>query len=201
MFYEPMKRNHGLPRDPIKSLVAPRPIGWISSLRGDGAFNLAPYSFFNLISDRPPIAMFSSDGEKDSLRNVRETGEFVCNIVTADFTNAMNITSGFYPYGVNEAEKAGLELEASTLVKPPRVKGIAAALECKVTMITPVRGVDGESGNYVMVLGEVVGVYVDPRILKEGMVDSAAMHQLARLGYMDYSVVEKTFTLDRPPGG
>lgn len=201
MFFEPMKRNHGLPRDPVKSLVAPRPIGWISSLRGDGALNLAPYSFFNLVSDRPPIAMFASDGEKDSLRNVRETGEFVCNIVTADFANAMNITSGNYPHGISEAEKAGLALEPSTLVKPPRVKGIAAALECKVTKIEAIHGVDGTSGQYVLVLGEVVGVYLDPRILREGMVDSAAMQPLARLGYMDYSVVDKTFAMERPPGG
>jgi flavin reductase (DIM6/NTAB) family NADH-FMN oxidoreductase RutF len=201
MFYEPMKRNHGLPRDPIKSLVAPRPIGWITSLRADGAVNLAPYSFFNLVSDRPPVAMFSSDGEKDSLKNVRETGEFVCNIVTADFTDAMNITSAPFAYGVNEAEKAGLALEASTLVKPPRVKGIAAALECKVTRIVPVHGVDGTSGQYVMVLGEVVGVYVDPRVLTDGFVDSARMQMLARLGYMDYAVVDRTFALERPPGG
>jgi flavin reductase (DIM6/NTAB) family NADH-FMN oxidoreductase RutF len=201
MFYEPMKRNHGLPHDPLKSLVAPRPIGWISSLAADGSFNLAPYSFFNLVSDRPPIVMFSSDGAKDSLLNVRETGEFVCNIVTSAFTDAMNVTSGNYPRGVNEAEKAGLALEASTLVKPPRVKGIASALECKVTSIQPLAGADDRPGRYIMVLGEVIGVYVDPGILKEGYVDSAAMRQLARLGYMDYSVVESTFSLQRPPGG
>lgn len=198
MFYEPMKRNHGLPHDPIKSLVAPRPIGWVTTVGADGAVNLAPYSFFNLVSDRPPVAMFSSDGEKDSLINARETGEFVCNIVTADFTAAMNATSAPYPRGVNEAEKAGLALEASTLVAPPRVKGIAAALECKVTAIQSIHGVDGQTGRYVMVLGEVVGVYIDPRILRGGMVDSAAMQNLARLGYMDYAVVERVFSLDRP---
>ncbi len=137
MFYEPRLRNHGLSHDPLKALVAPRPIGWISSVAADGAVNLAPYSFFNMVSDRPPIAMFSSDGRKDSLRNVEETGEFVCNIVTTEFTDAMNTSSAPYPHGVNEFEKAGLAMEASSLVKPPRVKGIAAALECKVTAIQP----------------------------------------------------------------
>ncbi len=121
MFYEPRLRNHGLSHDPLKALVAPRPIGWISSLGADGTVNLAPYSFFNMVSDRPPIVMFSSDGRKDSLRNVEETGEFVCNIVTTDFTHQMNTSSAPYPHGVNEFEKAGLAMEPSRLVKPPRV--------------------------------------------------------------------------------
>lgn len=198
MFYEPRLRNHGLSHDPLKALVAPRPIGWISSVGADGSINLAPYSFFNMVGDRPPIVMFSSDGRKDSLRNVEETREFVCNIVTTDFTDPMNASSANYPRGVNEFEKAGLTMEASTLVKPPRVKGIAAALECKVTEILPLTGADGEASNYTMVLGGVVGVYVDEKILKDGRVDAANFALLARLGYMDYASVEHVFELQRP---
>lgn len=198
MFYEPALRNHGLSHDPLKALVAPRPIGWISSISAAGVINLAPYSFFNLVSDRPPIVMFSSDGRKDSLANVEETGEFVCNIVTEDFTQAMNISSAPYRPEINEFEKAGLAMEPSRLVRPPRVRRIAAALECKVTDIRPLTGLDGTNGRYTMVLGEVIGVYVDEAILKQGRVDVAHFRLLARLGYMDYSVVERVFELHRP---
>jgi flavin reductase (DIM6/NTAB) family NADH-FMN oxidoreductase RutF len=198
MFYEPALRNHGLSHDPLKALVAPRPIGWISSVSAAGIFNLAPYSFFNMVSDRPPIVMFSSDGRKDSLANVEETGEFVCNIVTEAFTAAMNTSSAPYPPQINEFEKAGLAMERSRLITPPRVRGIAAALECKVTDIRPLAGLDGTKGRYTMVLGEVIGVHVDEAILKAGRVDAEHFRLLARLGYMDYSVVERVFELPRP---
>lgn len=198
MFYEPRLRNHGLTHDPLKALIAPRPIGWISSLSPDGVLNLAPYSFFNMVSEGPPMVMFSSDGRKDSLNNIEATGEFVCNIVTKDFTGAMNASSAPYPPEINEFEKAGLETEASMLVKPPRVKGIAAALECRLIECKPLVGLEGKPARYTMVLGEVVGVHVDPAILKEGRVDSAHFHLLARLGYMDYAAVESVFTLERP---
>lgn len=201
MFYEPALRNHGLSHDPLKALVAPRPIGWISSQNAEGVINLAPYSFFNLVSDRPPIVMFSSDGRKDSLANVEETGEFVCNIVTEAFTVAMNTSSAPFPPEINEFEKAGLAMEPSRLVKPPRVRGIAAALECKVTEIRALKGLDGKPGRYTMVLGEVIGVHVDEAILKAGRVDAAHFHLLARLGYMDYAVVDRVFELQRPVTG
>jgi flavin reductase (DIM6/NTAB) family NADH-FMN oxidoreductase RutF len=201
MFYEPRLKNHGLSHDPLKALVAPRPIGWISSMGADGSINLAPYSFFNMVGERPPLVMFSSDGRKDSLRNVEETGEFVCNIVTVDFLHAMNASSANYARGINEFEKAGLGMELSRHVKPPRVGGIAAALECKATDIRPLKGVDGETGPYTMVLGEVVGVYLDDRFLKGGRVDAANLTLLARLGYMDYASVERIFELARPTLG
>jgi flavin reductase (DIM6/NTAB) family NADH-FMN oxidoreductase RutF len=199
MFYEPALRNHGLSHDPLKALVAPRPIGWISSISAAGVINLAPYSFFNMVSDRPPIVMFSSDGRKDSLANVEETGEFVCNIVTDAFTAAMNTSSAPYPPQINEFEKAGLAMEPSRLITPPRVRGIAAALECKVTDIRPLAGLGGTKGRYTMVLGEVIGVHIDEAILKAGRVDAEHFRLLARLGYMDYSVVERVFELQRPP--
>ncbi len=198
MFYEPRRRNHGLSHDPFKALVAPRPIGWISTLSKSGVPNLAPYSFFNAFSERPAIVGFCSAGMKDSPLNAQETGEFVCNIVTKADAEAMNQTSAAYPHGVNEFERAGLGMEASSLVAAPRVKGIAAALECKLTDILPLRGLDGHPGSYILVLGEVVGVHIDDRFLKDGRVDSLAMQQLARLGYMEYTAVESIFALERP---
>lgn len=198
MFYEPRLRNHGLPHDPFKALVAPRPIGWISTLSKSGVPNLAPYSFFNAFSDRPPVVGFSSTGWKDSAANARDTGEFVCNIVMKSDTGAMNQSSGAYPPDVNEFEMAGLTMEASRLVKAPRVQGVAAALECKLTDIVPMRGADGNPGTYILVLGEVVGIYVDDAFIKQGRIDSAAMNHLARLGYMEYAAVENIFSLNRP---
>lgn len=198
MFYEPRLRNHGLRHDPLKALVAPRPIGWISSLSATGLINLAPYSFFNMVSDGPPIVMFSSGGRKDSLVNAEETGEFVCNIVTETFAQAMNISSASVAPDVNEFDLAGLAMEASQVVRPPRVKGIPSALECKVTSIQRLAGIDGQPGPYTMVLGEVVGVHVDPAIIRDGRINSTEFRLLARLGYMDYAVVDRVFALERP---
>jgi flavin reductase (DIM6/NTAB) family NADH-FMN oxidoreductase RutF len=198
MFYEPRLRNHGLPHDPFKALIAPRPIGWISTISADGKPNLAPYSFFNAFSDRPAIVGFSSTGMKDSASNAQETGEFVCNIVTKADTQAMNQSSAPYPRGVNEFEKAGLDMAPCRLVKAPRVQGAAAAMECKVTSIQNLRSHDGTEGPYFLVLGEVVGVHIDDAFIKDGRIDSTAMNHLARLGYMEYAAVEGVFSLDRP---
>src|SRR5215204_5002373 len=126
MFYETAKNNHGLPYDPLKAIIAPRPIGWITTMGTKGEINLAPYSFFNAFSTRPPIVGFSSEGYKDSVAFVEETREFVCNLATWDLRDAMNASSAPLPRGVSEFEHAGLEQEASRLVKPPRIKGIAA---------------------------------------------------------------------------
>ena len=170
----------------------------IPTAPGYGSLNLAPYSFFNAFSDRPPVVGFSSGGWKDSATNARDTGEFVCNIVMKSDTGAMNQSSGAYPPEVNEFEMAGLTMEASRLVKAPRVQGVAAALECRLTDIVPMRGADGHPGTYILVLGEVVGVHVDDAFIKNGRIDSAAMNHLARLGYMEYAAVESIFSLGRP---
>jgi flavin reductase (DIM6/NTAB) family NADH-FMN oxidoreductase RutF len=198
MFYEPRRRNHGLPHDPFKALVAPRPIGWISSISKAGAVNLAPYSYFNAFGTMPPIVGFSSEGMKDSAAFAAESGEFVCNIVTKANAAAMNATSAALPRGVSEFEVAGLEMEASTLVRAPRVKGIAAALECKTTQVMQLSGADGALTNSFLVLGEVIGIYIDEAYLVDGRVDALKMGQLARLGYMDYAAVERVFALNRP---
>jgi flavin reductase (DIM6/NTAB) family NADH-FMN oxidoreductase RutF len=142
-FYEP-KHGHRLPHDPFKAIVAPRPIGWISTVDSGGRVNLAPYSFFNAFCERPPIIGFSSGGRKDSQRNVEETGEFVFNLATRRQAEAMNRTSAPFPRGVNEFEAAGIASAPSRLVKPPRVADAPAALECKLLLVLPLKDLDGE---------------------------------------------------------
>ncbi|MDJ1159377.1 flavin reductase family protein [Chelatococcus sp. SYSU_G07232] len=201
MFYDTAKNDHGLPHDPFKALVVPRPIGWITSMGADGAVNLAPYSFFNAFSTRPPIVGFSSEGRKDSVSLVDETREFVCNIATYDLRDAMNATSAPLPRGTSEFEAAGLAMEPSRLVRPPRVRGIAAALECRHLRTIQLEDIDGRAVDRWLVLGQVIGIFIDDRFLKDGVVDTPAMQPIARLGYKDYSVVDEVFSLTRPAGG
>ena len=108
MFYATDKPDHGLPHDPFKAIIAPRPIGWITSMSTSGAINLAPYSYFNGVHSKPPMVMFASEGRKDSLAFVEETKEFVCNLATWDLRDQMNQTSAPYPRGINEMTEAGL---------------------------------------------------------------------------------------------
>ena len=201
MFYTPAAGDHGLPHDPFKAIIAPRPIGWISSVDGQGRVNLAPYSFFNAFSTSPPIVGFSSEGAKDSVSFVRETGEFVCNLVTFEMRDAMNATSAPLPRGESEFAHAGLEAEPSRLVRPPRVKGVPAALECRLTEIVTLKTAAGEALERFLVLGEVVGVHIDDRYLRNGRFDTAAARPIARCGYADYAVVSELFSIVRPPGG
>jgi flavin reductase (DIM6/NTAB) family NADH-FMN oxidoreductase RutF len=198
MFYEPAKRNHGLPHDPFKAIVAPRPIGWISSIDKAGRVNLAPYSFFNGVATFPPMVMFASDGFKDSVSNVNETMEFVCNLATWDLRDAMNRSSESVPHEVNEFQLAGLTPAPSKLVKPPRVAEAPCALECKATQIVQMKGPNGDARDNYVVFGEVVGIHIDERYIKNGILDSAAMKPIARLGYRDYSVVTELFQMVRP---
>lgn len=144
MFYEP-SAGHGLPHDPFKAIVAPRPIGWISTVAADGSLNLAPYSFFNALGTNPHLVMFSSEGAKDSATYASETGEFVVNLVTRDLVDRMNASSIDAPRGVSEFGHAGLTPVPSRLVKPPRVGEAHAALECKVTEIVRPKGLDGRT--------------------------------------------------------
>ena len=201
MHYPTSARAPGMAHDPFKALAVPRPIGWIASVDAQGRPNLAPYSFFNAISDRPPMVMFSSGGSKDSLRNILATGEFTCSIANQALTDAMNLSSAPVAPGVDEFSLAGLEAAPSMLVKPPRVAAAPAAFECRLwkTIDLPVPAGRTPVG-YTMVIGEVVAVYIDDRYIKDGIVDTGAMRPLARLGYMDYAVVspESMFTLNRP---
>lgn len=198
MFYETSKNDHGLPRDPFKAIVSPRPVGWITSMSANGAINLAPYSFFNAVSDDPPIVMFSSDGYKDSLSFIAETKEFVCNLATFELRTAMVETSASFPRGINEMAEAGLAPAPSRLVRPPRVAASPAALECKLLQIVDLNNLDGEPVHRHVVFGQVVGVHIDERFLKNGRLDTAALQPIARCGYSDYAVVDKVFAVARP---
>jgi flavin reductase (DIM6/NTAB) family NADH-FMN oxidoreductase RutF len=198
-FYEPRK-GHGLPHDPFKAIVAPRPVGWISSIDGQGRVNLAPYSFFNAFASRPPLVGFSTEGWKDSVRNIEETGEFVCSLVSRDLAEAMNVTAAPMAHGENEMIRAGLEAAPSRLVKPPRVARAVAALECRRTAIIRLSDADGVALDTWLVLGEVVGVHMDAAFMKDGYFDTAAARPVARCGYAgDYAEVTSLFQMIRPP--
>ena len=200
MFYEPAK-GHGLPHDPSKAIVAPRPIGWISTIDKQGKINLAPYSFFNAFSTKPFIVWFSSEGEKDSATFAEETGEFVANLVSRDLAQKMNRTAVDAPRGVSEFSYADLAMAPSRLVAPPRVAEAPAALECRVTEIIRPRGLDGTQTSAVVVAGEVVGVHIDDAYLKDGMFDIVRAGNVSRLGYMDYSSIDEIFSMRRPRWG
>ncbi|WP_217568540.1 flavin reductase family protein [Mesorhizobium sp. GbtcB19] len=200
MFYEPSK-GHGLPHDPSKAIVAPRPIGWISTIDGEGKVNLAPYSFFNALSTRPFIVWFSSEGEKDTAAIAAQTGEFVANLVSRELAEKMNRTAVDAPRGVSEFGYAGLTMAPSRLVAPPRVAEAPAALECKVTEILRPRALDGSETGAVVVAGEVVGVHIDDDFLRGGLFDIVKAGNVGRLGYMDYASVNEIFSMRRPRWG
>jgi len=197
-FYEPAA-GHGLAHDPIKAIVAPRPIGWISTVDAAGTVNLAPYSFFNAFSSRPPIIGFSSERESDSLANCEATGEFVFNLVTEELAQVMNETSDNVPPEVDEMQMAGLAAAPSRIVRAPRVARSPAAFECKVLQIIRLHDLEGQPATGRLVLGQVVGVHIDPDYLVEGRFDTAKARPLARCGYLsDYAVVRELFDLPRP---
>ncbi|MBX3570908.1 MAG: flavin reductase family protein [Mesorhizobium sp.] len=197
MFYEPSK-GHGLPHDPSKAIVSPRPVGWISTISASGALNLAPYSFFNMFSSKPFLVWFSSEGEKDSVTFARETGEFVVNLAGRDLVSKMVASSVDAPRGVSEFGYADLTPEPSRLVKPPRVREALAALECKVTEIMTPKTWSGAEPDAVVVAGEVIGVYIDESVLVDGRFDAVKAGNVARLGYFDYLTVDSVFEMRRP---
>jgi flavin reductase (DIM6/NTAB) family NADH-FMN oxidoreductase RutF len=201
MFYDAVKNDHGLPNDPFKAIVVPRPIGWISSLGADGSANLAPYSFFNAFAQAPHYIAYGSGeaklgGRKDSLLNAEAAGEFVLNLATWDLREAMNATSANVPPGVDEFELAGLTKAPSRLVKPPRVAQSPVALECRHHLTVPLPADDGSVDNH-LVIGRVIGIHIDDRFIEDGRVNTAAMRPIARLGYSEYAVVSEVFRMRR----
>lgn len=198
-FYEPSK-GHGLPHNPFKAIVAPRPIGWISSIDLQGRVNLAPYSFFNAFAETPPVIGFcTSHVRKDSVNNIDATGEFVANFCGAELAQEMNISSASVAPGVDEMKLAGLDAAASTLVKPPRIARAIAALECKLISTTQLTNAKGELIDTWLTLGEVVGVHINDAFLKDGIFDTAAARPLGRCGYKgDYVEVNTLFEMIRP---
>lgn len=200
MFYETSSNAHGLRHDPFKAIAVPRPIGWISTVSKTGVCNLAPYSFFNAVSEKPHYVVIGAAGFKDTPANIAETGEFVCSMATYDLRENMNMTSAPVPADVDEFPLGQLTAAKSTLVKPPRVKESPAAFECVhwQTLQLP-DGAGVPSSNY-LIIGRIVGIYIDDRIIKDGMVDTGGMRPISRMGYMDYAVVtpETMFTMTRP---
>ncbi len=202
MFYRTDVNDHGLPHDPFKACVVPRPIGWISTLSPAGVHNLAPYSFFNGVATAPPMVMFASNGRqphgaKDSLANVEETGEFVANLATWDLRDAMNRSSAPLGPDVDEFAFAGLEALPATLVRPARVAGAPVHLECVHHQTVDLPSND-PGGRNAIVIGQVVGVHIDDSLISDGILDLSRVQPLARLGYFDYTVVNEMFSISRP---
>lgn len=174
--------GHRLPHDPFNAIIGPRPIGWICSRDADSNVNLAPYSFFNAFNYTPPIIGFSSQGRKDSLRNIEATGEFVWNLATFDLAQAMNESCRAVASDVDEFVLAGLTALASELVAPPRVAQSPVSMECRCTQIVRLRDAAGNDTNGWLVLGEVVAVHIDTRLLVDGIYDTAASDTILRGG-------------------
>ncbi|HUN52914.1 MAG TPA: flavin reductase family protein [Candidatus Sulfotelmatobacter sp.] len=202
MFYQ-TDRPHGLRHNPFKSLVVPRPIGWVSTMSRAGTVNLAPFSFFNAVADTPPVVIVCCNGShkeggaKDTLANIAETGEFVVNIATWELREQMNRTSANVPRSVDEMQLAGLEPAPSRLVRPPRVAASPANLECVHLQTVELPSTDPANANRT-IFGRVVGVHISEAIIADGMIDMTRFLPIARLGYNDYTVVREVFTMRRP---
>lgn len=192
MHYDPRKGDHGLPHDPFMALVVPRPIGWITSVSGSGLVNIGPYSFFNALRSRPPVVMFSGTARKHSQINAEETGDFVVNLASFALREQMNESSAAYASEISEADALGIDLEPSLSVKAPRIRAAPAALECVYS-----ETVELKSGPTIVV-GEVVRIYIEDSIIVDGKVHTPSMRPIARLGYMEYAVINETFKMERP---
>jgi flavin reductase (DIM6/NTAB) family NADH-FMN oxidoreductase RutF len=203
MYYEPGITPHGLPHDPFKSCVVPRPIGWISTIDAQGRHNLAPYSQFQNVTFDPPIVMFSanqnsSGDRKDSVRNAERTGEFVWNMATWELREAVNASAQEVPPDVDEFELAGLEKAPSRRVKPMRVARSPIQFECVVLNTLRFPG-NGPMGSADVVFGRVVAVHIaDEALDAQGRVDILKIRPIARLGYFDYTTVDSVFPMVIP---
>lgn len=196
----------GLSHSPITALVVPRPIGWISTINGRGVANLAPFSFSGLACQAPPTVFFCPNaqhvegGEKDSLANVRETGEFVFNLVTFALREQMNASSDTVGRTTDEFDLVGLEKAPSRLVRPPRVAASPISLECRLLKIVDLSDDGGESQRNNAVFGRVVGIHIDRTIIRDGLVDVLSAQPVTRLGYLDYAMCGQAFVMPRPGG-
>lgn len=197
MFYDAVKNDHGFEFDPFKALVAPRPIGWISTRSASGTANLSPYSFFNAVSDNPHYVVFGAGTGKDSHRNAEATGEFAVNLATFDLREKMNASSATVAPDVDEFDLAGLTKEPCRLIGAPRVLESPVCLECRVHQITPLPGDDGGTP-YHLIVGRVVGIHIDDRFIADGRVNTAAMRPIARMGYSEYATVTEAWRMRRP---
>jgi flavin reductase (DIM6/NTAB) family NADH-FMN oxidoreductase RutF len=203
LYYETDKNDHGLRYNPLKACVVPRPIGWLTTIGGAGTVNLAPFSFFNVLSYDPPFVIFSAgvheaDGsKKDTVVNVEATGEFVYNMATWAQKDQMNQTAFIVDRGVDEMAAAGLEPLPSRLVRPPRVKGSPVHFECRLHQVVTLPGRKPSSEHHV-VIGRVVAVHIDDAALTvDGRIDVLKIRPIARLGYKDYTSVDAVFEMEK----
>jgi flavin reductase (DIM6/NTAB) family NADH-FMN oxidoreductase RutF len=203
MYYETDKNNHGLRYNPLKACVVPRPIGWITTISSAGAVNLAPFSFFNLLSYDPPFVLFSAGtheddgGKKDSVVNIEQTGEFVYNMATWAQRDQMNRTAQLTGRGIDELAATGLEPLPSRLVRPPRVKGSPVHFECRLHQIVKLPGRKPSSEHHVTI-GRVLAVHIDDAALTaDGRIDLLKIRPIARLGYQDYTAIESIFQMEK----
>lgn len=203
MFYR-ADEDHGLPHNPFIACVVPRPIGWISTLSVDGVNNLAPYSLFNIVRYAPPSVMFAANGThgqggmKDTAKNAIETGEFVYNMATFDLREQVNESSSAVDRATDEMAMLGMETVPSRLVRPLRLKNSPIQFECKTIKSIELPG--GQNDNTI-VFGDVVGIHIADDVLTDGLIDIAKIQPLARMGYMDFSYVDKVFAMPRPSSG
>lgn len=199
-YYEP-ESGHGLAHDPFNAIIAPRPIGWISSKSKEGIVNLAPYSFFNAFNYTPPIIGFASVGYKDTVQNIEETGQFCWNLVSEPLMEKMNTTSAMVDAGTDEFGLSGLRKGVSRKVDVPFVADSPAIMECRKTQIIRLQNKEGEPCNSWMVFGEVVAVHLHPDTLKEGSYQTLAGQPVSRGGgpgdYFTISETDKKF-MSRP---
>ena len=202
MFYEP-RIGHGLDHNPIQGCIVPRPIGWISTRSAAGIDNLSPYSHFNLAGMMPPMLSFCSNGPhsdgplKDSAANAIETGEFVHNVATFELREKVIGSSAHFAREVDEFERVGLTKAACRIVAPPRVSEAPASFECRVIKVVDLPSTIVDSRN-TMIIGEIVGVHIDEKAMRDGIVDIDLLNPLARLGYLDYSRISEVFSAPRP---
>jgi flavin reductase (DIM6/NTAB) family NADH-FMN oxidoreductase RutF len=196
MFYDAIRNDHGFAVDPFKALIA-RPIGWLSTVSAEGVANLAPYSFFNAVSERPHYVVFGSSGYKDSLRNIEATGEFAMNVATYPIREAMNLSSSVVPSHVDEFALAGLTKAPCQLIKAPRVAESPANLECHLYKTMELPDNEGKVSNW-LVVGRVIGIHIDDRFIENGRVNSNAMQMISRVGYAEYATIDDIWRMRRP---
>ena len=200
MFYQPKKNPFSI--DPYKSLIFPRPIGWISSIDKKGIVNLAPYSYFNAIADDPPQIMFVSGAsdrsphKKDTLTNIMATKEFVVNFATTLTKKQMNLSSKDIHKDEDEFDLTKLKKRKSKLVKVPSVADSPVNLECK--LLKSIKLKSSLRKFSTMVMGEVIGIYIKDSFIEKGRVNSVAMRYVARMGYSEYTTVSSKFKMKRP---
>ena len=201
MFYEVTDKNDWLTH--FKSLIVPRPIGWISSKNNEGQINLAPYSFFNAIATIPPMVVIGPGGysksgnNKDTLLNIKNNPEFVCNFVSWDVKDIMNESSYSFDNNESEIEKLNIDTEESTMVSIPRVKLSPAHFECTLFKIIDLPS-DSKGNPNHLIIGNIIGINISDKIIKNDRIDIGELKPISRMGYDEYALINTIFSMKRP---